>query len=163
MVTKKKNLSVHDPAAVPEGKGAVIGVVVAEWNGEVTRRLAEGAVNTLRRYGVRGEDILLYHVPGSFELTLGAQWVAEHHEPDAVICIGCVVRGDTPHFEYISQSVTHGITTLNLEYGIPFVFGVLTVDTMEQAFDRAGGKHGNKGDEAAITALKMIALGKELS
>lgn len=141
----------------------MIAIVVSEWNGEVTQRLAEGAVDTLKKYGVREEDIHVRHVPGSFELTLGAQWMAESLDPDAVICIGCVVRGETPHFEYISQSVTQGITTLNLEYSIPFIFGVLTTDTMQQALDRAGGKHGNKGDEAAVTALKMIALGKELS
>jgi 6,7-dimethyl-8-ribityllumazine synthase len=110
---------------------------------------------------VKEDHLIVKHVPGSFELTLGAQFLAEYTEVDAIICIGCVIRGETSHFDYICQSVTHGITELNLEYGIPFIFGVLTTENHEQAFDRAGGKHGNKGDEAAVTALKMVALQEE--
>jgi 6,7-dimethyl-8-ribityllumazine synthase len=94
---------------------------------------------------------------GSFELTLGAQFLAEYDDLDAVICLGCVIQGETPHFTYICQGVTQGITQLNLEYNIPFIFGVLTTNTQQQAIDRAGGKHGNKGDEAAVTAIKMAA------
>jgi 6,7-dimethyl-8-ribityllumazine synthase len=159
---KKKNLSDYDAAAVPSGAGATVGVVVSEWNAGVTEALARGAVDTLRRFGVEEKDILVRHVPGSFELTMGAQWMAEYSGVDAVICIGCVVQGETPHFNYICESVTHGITELNMKYNIPFIFGLLTVNTLEQALDRAGGKHGNKGEEAAVTALKMIALKRDL-
>ncbi len=159
---KKKNLSDHDPASVPSGEGTSVGIVVSEWNAEITEALARGAVDTLRRYGVEEKDILLKHVPGSFELTMGAQWMAEYSGVEAVICLGCVIQGETPHFRYICESVTHGITELNMKYNIPFVFGVLTVDNMDQALDRAGGRHGNKGEEAAVTALKMIALKRDL-
>ncbi len=159
---KKKNLSDYDPDAVPSGEGMKVGIVVSEWNDAVTGVLAEGAVETLRKYGVREEDILVERVPGSFELTLGAQWMAEYSDVDGVICIGCVIQGETPHFTYICQGVTAGITQLNIKYDIPFVFGVLTTSTMQQALDRAGGKHGNKGVEAAVTALKMIALKRNL-
>jgi 6,7-dimethyl-8-ribityllumazine synthase len=159
---KKKNLSDYDPASVPSGEGAAVGIVVSEWNGEVTEALAQGALDTLQRFGVEKKDILLKRVPGSFELTMGGQWMAEYSGVDAVICIGCVVQGETPHFNYICESVAYGITRLNMKYNIPFVFGVLTVNTLQQALDRAGGRHGNKGEEAAVTALKMIALKKDL-
>lgn len=158
MATALHNLSDYDPRKVPSGKGMRIGIVVAEWNREITFRLAEGAVNTLMEHGVAEEDIYLHHVPGSFELTKAAEWLAQSKRADAVICIGCVIRGETPHFDYICQSVTHGITELNLRHPIPFIFGVLTTETLEQAHDRAGGKHGNKGVEAAITAIKMADL-----
>ena len=104
------------------------------------------------------DDIIVRHVPGTFELTLGAQWMAEYEDLDGVICLGCVIQGETPHFTYICQGVTQGITQLNLDYNIPFIFGVLTTLDLRQALDRAGGKHGNKGDEAAVTAIKMAAL-----
>ncbi len=159
---KKKNLSDYDPAAVPSGEGISIGIVVSEWNGKITEALARGAVDTLKKFGVEEKDILLKHVPGSFELTMGAQWMAEYSGVDAVICLGCVIQGETPHFRYICESVTHGITELNMKYNIPFVFGVLTVDNMDQALARAGGRYGNKGEEAAVTALKMVALKRDL-
>jgi len=101
-------------------------------------------------------------VPGSFELTIGAQLLAESYDVDAIICLGCVIQGETPHFTYICQSVTYGITKLNLDYGIPFIFGVLTTLNHDQALERSGGKHGNKGDEAAVTAIKMVALDREM-
>jgi 6,7-dimethyl-8-ribityllumazine synthase len=100
-------------------------------------------------------------VPGSFELTLGAQFLAEYDDLDAVLCLGCVIQGETPHFTYICQGVTQGITQLNMEYNLPFIFGVLTTLNQQQAIDRAGGKLGNKGDEAAITAIKMAALQRD--
>ena len=155
---KKKNLSDFDDTAIPSGEGMKIGIVVSEWNNTTTDVLAEGAVKTLRNDGVRKEDILMEHVPGSFELTLGAQWMAEYSNVDGVICLGCVIQGETPHFTYICQGVTQGITQLNIKYNIPFIFGVLTTSNMQQALDRAGGKHGNKGVEAAVTVLKMIDL-----
>ncbi|NLI24815.1 MAG: 6,7-dimethyl-8-ribityllumazine synthase [Bacteroidales bacterium] len=162
MATAGKNLSDFGTGPLPEAKGYRFGIVVAEWNQEVTGKLLEGAVNTLIRCGASKEDIQVIHVPGSFELPLGAAWLADAGKADAVICLGCVIQGETPHFTYICQGVTQGITELNLRYKIPFVFGVLTTLNLRQALDRAGGKHGNKGDEAAITALKMLAVKKNL-
>jgi 6,7-dimethyl-8-ribityllumazine synthase len=124
--------------------------------------LLYGAVNTLKKHGASDNNIVVKHVPGSFELTLGGQFLAEYDDLDAIICLGCVIQGETPHFTYICQSVSYGITKLNLEYNIPFIFGVLTTLNIEQARDRAGGKLGNKGDEAAVTAIKMAALQREI-
>jgi len=156
MATAYQNLSSYNPETVPDASEMKIGIVVAEWNPTITEALLEGACNTLEKHGVVAENILVARVPGTFELTFGAREVAESTEVDAVIVLGCVVRGDTPHFDYVCQGVTAGVTRLNLLFGIPFIFGVLTTDTMQQALDRAGGIHGNKGDEAAITAIKMI-------
>jgi len=158
MASSLKNLSEHDPATIPDGTGKKIGVVVSEWNEEITAALLEGTLNTLESHGVSRDDISIRTVPGSFELPYGARVVAEQFAPHAVICIGCVIRGETSHFDYICQGVTHGIMELNLDYDIPFIFGVLTTESRQQAVDRAGGKHGNKGVEAAVTALKMVAL-----
>lgn len=156
------NLSEYDPSLVPDAKKMRFGIVVADWNHEVTWKLLEGATNTLKKHGATPGNIVIKHVPGSFELTLGAQFMSEYDDLDAVICLGCVIQGETPHFTYICQSVTQGITQLNLEYNIPFIFGVLTTENLEQALSRAGGKHGNKGDEAAVTAIKMAALQFEM-
>lgn len=155
MATAYQNLSAYDPASVPDASGMRVAIVCAEWNGNVTESLLKGACDALEKHGVKSEDIYLARVPGTFELTFGAQQMAETYEPDAVIVLGCVVRGDTPHFDYVCQGVTMGITKLNTLFGIPFIFGVLTTDTMQQALDRAGGIHGNKGVEAAVTAIKM--------
>lgn len=160
MVTK--NLSAYDPENVPDSTDMRFGIVVSDWNKDVTWSLLEGTVTTLRKHGATVDNIVVKHVPGSFELTLGAQLLAEYDDLDAVICLGCVIQGETPHFTFICQGVTQGITQLNLEYNIPFVFGVLTTLTLEQAKERAGGKHGNKGDEAAITAIKMAALQRDM-
>jgi 6,7-dimethyl-8-ribityllumazine synthase len=138
------------------------GIVVADWNSEVTYSLLDGAVKTLKRHGVADDEIIVRHVPGTFEITLGAQWMAEYEDLDGVICLGCVIQGETPHFTYICEGVTQGVTQLNLEYNIPFIFGVLTTLDLQQALDRAGGKHGNKGDEAAVTAIKMAALQRQM-
>jgi 6,7-dimethyl-8-ribityllumazine synthase len=153
-----RDLSDYDPSQDADASGMRFGIVVADWNREVTGALLEGAVNTLRRHGVNDDDIVTRHVPGTFELTLGAQWLAEYDDLDGVICLGCVIQGETPHFTYICQGVTQGITQLNLDYNIPFIFGVLTTLTLKQALERAGGIHGNKGDEAALTAIHMAAL-----
>jgi 6,7-dimethyl-8-ribityllumazine synthase len=155
------NLSAYDPELVPDASEMRFGIVVSDWNMEITWSLLDGAVKTLIKHGVTDKNIVVKHVPGSFELTLGAQFLAEYDDLDAVICLGCVIRGETPHFEYICQGVTHGITQLNLEYNLPFIFGVLTTNTRQQAVERAGGKLGNKGDEAAVTAIKMAALQRE--
>jgi 6,7-dimethyl-8-ribityllumazine synthase len=155
------NLSAYDPELVPDAHEMRFGIVVSDWNKEVTWSLLDGAVKTLKKHGVTDNNLVIKHVPGSFELTLGAQFLAEYDDLDAVICLGCVIQGETPHFKYICQGVTQGITQLNLEYNLPFIFGVLTTSTQQQAIDRSGGKHGNKGDEAAVTAIKMAALQRE--
>ncbi len=162
MATSLKNLSDYNPDDIPSAHNYSFGIVVAEWNREITDKLTEAAVSTLLKHNVEEENILLKHVPGSFELSLGAQYFAEYTSLDAVICIGCVIQGETRHFDYICDSVTRGITDLNLKYNKPFIFGVLTTNNQKQAKERAGGKHGNKGDEAAITAIKMVSLKIEM-
>lgn len=156
------NLSKQANQEVPNAAGMKIGIVYAEWNPEVTISLKNGAIATLIKYGVNLEDIYVEEVPGTFELTLGGQLMAENRDVDAVILLGCVIQGETRHFDFICQGVTYGITKLNLEYGIPFIFGVLTTENQQQALARAGGKLGNKGDEAAYTAIKMVNLSRRL-
>lgn len=163
MATILKNLSDYDSAKVPSGKGKRFAIVVAEWNEQVTFALREGAVSSLKKHGVHDKDIEIHHVPGTFELTLGAQWAGDDEDIDAIICIGCVIKGETPHFDFICQGVTYGITELNISLSKPVIFAVLTTNTLEQAIDRSGGVHGNKGDEAAITALKMLGLRDKLN
>jgi len=156
-----KNLSAYDPEIVPDAKDMRFGIVVSDWNKEITWSLLDGTVKTLKKHGAIDNNIVVKHVPGSFELTLGAQLLAEYDDLDAVICLGCVIQGETPHFTYICQGVTQGITQLNMEYNLPFIFGVLTTLNQQQAVDRAGGRLGNKGDEAAVTAIKMANLQRE--
>ncbi|MHA7109073.1 6,7-dimethyl-8-ribityllumazine synthase [Sunxiuqinia elliptica] len=157
-----KNLSAYDIDSVPSAKGYKFGLVVAEWNYEITGALAQGAIDTLSKHGTTEEDIQVKHVPGTFELPLGGQFFAEYTDVDAIILIGCVIQGDTRHFDFICDGVTQGTTDLNLKYNKPFIFGVLTTNNEQQALDRAGGKLGNKGDEAAVTAIKMVALQNEM-
>lgn len=147
---------------VPGAQGMKFGIVVSEWNREITLPLLEAAEMTLKECGTDPEDILVKWVPGSFELPLGAQFILENTDVDAVICLGCVIQGETRHFDFICQGVTQGIMNLNLEYNMPVIFGVLTTGNLEQAKDRAGGKLGNKGEEAAHTAIKMVALHEDL-
>lgn len=161
MATSLKNLSVVE-GKVPLAEGMKFAVVVSVWNSAITEALTKGAVEALCQYGVSEDDIIVKSVPGTFELTLGAQIIAENTDVDAVICLGCVIRGETPHFDYICQGVTQGITHLNMAYNMPFIFGVLTTENMEQAEARAGGIHGNKGTEAAVTAIRMVALQQEM-
>jgi 6,7-dimethyl-8-ribityllumazine synthase len=156
-----KNLSAYDPESVPDASKMRFGIVVSDWNKVVTWAMLEGAIKTLEKHGVTDNNIVVKHVPGSFELTLGAQFLAEYDDLDAIICLGCVIQGETPHFTFICQGVTQGITQLNMEYNLPFIFGVLTTLNQQQAIDRAGGKLGNKGDEAAVTAIKMAALQRD--
>jgi 6,7-dimethyl-8-ribityllumazine synthase len=131
-------------------------IVVVEWNEDIIEALYDGAYQALRKLGVKKSGILRKNVPGTFELTLGALWMAEEKNIDAVICIGCVIQGDTPHFDYICQGVTYGITEVNIKTKKPVIFGVLTTLNKKQALERAGGKLGNKGEEAAVTAVKML-------
>ena len=155
MATSLKNLSEYNPDSVPNASELSIGIVVAEWNMDVNTKLLQGAVETLQKHGVLEKNIIINYVPGSFALPYGARVMAENYDVDAIIVIGTVIQGETPHFTYICQSVSYGVTELNLSYDLPFIFGLLTVNTKEQAMDRAGGKYGNKGVEAAITAIKM--------
>ena len=155
-----KDLSQYDINSVPSAENMRFGVVVAEWNFEVTSALANGAVETLKKHGANNNNISLKYVPGTFELPLGAQFFAELENVDAIILLGCVIQGETRHFDYICEAVSQGTKDLNLKYNKPFIFGVLTTDNQQQAIDRAGGKHGNKGDEAAVTAIKMVELRK---
>ena len=152
MSTVLKNLS-ETKGEIPSGKNRKFVICVSEWNGEITSVLLSAAEETLEKHGA--QTIIVSAVPGCFELPLAAQKMIERHKPDAVICLGCVIRGETPHFDYVCQAAAQGISEVGLKTGIPVVFGVLTVNTVEQARDRAGGKYGNKGVEAAYTALKM--------
>jgi 6,7-dimethyl-8-ribityllumazine synthase len=158
VASSKKNLNTHSGANITSLSGKKIAVVVSEWNSEITDALYAGALDTLLDKGIGKENIIKKLVPGSFELTLGAQWMAQREEIDAVICLGCVIQGDTRHFDFICQSVAQGLTNVSLKYNKPIIFGVLTPDNHQQALDRAGGKYGNKGNEAAITAIKMLGF-----
>lgn len=162
MATRLKGLSNIDDKDVPDARDMKFGVVVSQWNQEITDSLRDAAYKTLTEHGARKKNITVIQVPGSFELTLGAQLLAETEDYDAIICLGCVIQGETRHFDFICQSVTQGMTELNLKFGIPFVFGVLTTASQEQARERAGGKYGNKGDEAAVTAIQMVALKRRI-
>ena len=162
MATKNHNLSDYDINSVPDAKGMRVGIVVSEWNDNITGALLDGAKTTLKRHGVADSDIRVETVPGSFELVMGAQLI-EKTDVDAVIAIGCVIRGDTPHFDYISEGTTYGLARLNATQSKPVIYGLITTNNMQQALDRCGGKMGNKGDECAVAAIKMIALSRKLS
>ncbi len=156
MATAYHNLSDYDPTSVPDASAMRFGIVVSEWNLNITGALLEGAVNTLKKHGAQEENILVQAVPGSFELTFGAAQMIKSGKVDAVIALGCVVRGDTPHFDYVCAGTTQGIAHLNATTDTPVIYGLITTNDMQQAEDRAGGKLGNKGDECAITAIKML-------
>jgi 6,7-dimethyl-8-ribityllumazine synthase len=158
MSSQLKNLSVTTLQPHPSFKNFTIGIVVAEWNTEITQALLTGAVDHLLKMGMEEKHIIVHSVPGSFELSLGAQYMAEKNNIDAVITLGCVIQGETRHFDFICDAVAHGVTNVSLKFNKPVIFGVLTPDNQQQAIDRAGGKHGNKGVEAAETALKMLVL-----
>lgn len=158
MATELKNLSSYDPTKVASGKGRRVGIVYAEWNDEITYALRDGAVKTLIENGVEENDITLASVPGSFELIFGASQMVKSGNYDAVIAIGCVIRGDTPHFDYICEGVTAGLSRLNAKYDVPVIFGLITTNNLLQAQERSGGRLGNKGDECAVTALQMMSL-----
>ena len=162
MATINHNLSEYDSNSVPNASEMRFGIVVSEWNHLITGNLLKGAVNTLKKHDVKDENLFIESVPGSFELSFGAKCLAESNDLDAVILLGCVIRGDTPHFDYVCEGVTQGCVALNMKYNIPFIFGLLTTDNKKQAEERAGGIHGNKGDEAAITAIKMASMVRRL-
>lgn len=156
MASAQKNLSDYSSQNLGNISNKRFAIVVAEWNQEITEKLLNGAFQTLLQEGAKEENIFIKTVPGSFELCLGAQWMAQDSKIDAVICLGCIIQGETRHFDFIAQAVAQGLCDIGLKYNKPVIFGVLTPDNQEQALDRAGGKHGNKGDEAAATAIKMI-------
>ena len=157
MATVHKNLSNFDASSVPSGKKKTFYLIVSEWNESITEALYEEAVAVLKSFDVAPQNIIRWSVPGSFELIYGAK-KAQAQKPDAVIAIGSVIQGETPHFDFICQAVAQGIKDLNVQSDPPVIFCVLTDLTLQQAQDRSGGKHGNKGSEAAIAALKMAAL-----
>jgi len=158
MATSRKNLSDQNAQNLTNVSEKKFGIVVAQWNDEITESLFSGALDTLIKFGASKDNIIRKNVPGSYELSLGAQWMAQEEEIDAVICLGCVIQGETPHFNFICHSVAQGLKDVALKYNKTVVFGILTVNTFKQALERAGGKHGNKGDEAAMTALKMLGF-----
>mgnify|MGYP003623261873 CR=1 FL=1 len=156
MATAYHNLSEYNIDSVPNAEEMRFGIVVSEWNDNITGALLDGAIKTLKKHGAKDENILVKTVPGSFELTFGANQIMENCDVNAVIILGCVVKGDTPHFDYGCMGVTQGITHLNVTGDIPVIFGLITTNDMQQAIDRSGGKHGNKGDESAVTAIKIV-------
>lgn len=162
MATKYHNLSDYDFNAVPDASDMRFGIVCSEWNSNITFNLLRGAQDTLKRHGVKEENILVQMVPGSFELTFGSQQMMKSGRVDAVIALGCVVRGDTPHFDYVCAGTTQGLAQLNTTGDIPVIYGLITTNNMEQAEDRCGGKLGNKGDECAVCAIKMIDFARQL-
>ena len=150
-----RNLSEYNSAQVPDASNMCFGIVVAEWNPEVTGALLDGCVGTLEKHGAIPENIHVKTVPGSFELIYGAHQMSLNDGYDAIIILGCVIRGETAHFDYICQGVTQGIARLNATGSIPVIYGLLTTNDLQQAKDRSGGRLGNKGDECAIDAIKM--------
>ncbi len=160
MATANTNLSNYDKTKLINAKGLKFGVVVSEWNENITEGLYNGVLETLIDCGALQEDIIRWNVPGSFELVYGAKKMLKTFDLDAIIVIGCVIKGETMHFEYVCEGVTHGIKDLNVLYDTPVIFCLLTDNNIQQSIDRSGGKHGNKGIEAAVAALKTIALGK---
>lgn len=158
MATSLKNLSAFDKDTIPNSADFRIGIVVSEWNDHITSKLLEGAIDTLIDAGVPEKNLLIHQVPGAFELPLGAQWLANQDQVDGIIAIGVVIQGETRHFDFVCSGTTQGIMEVNLKFNKPVSFCLLTDNTEQQSIDRAGGKHGNKGVEAAVTVLKMLNL-----
>jgi 6,7-dimethyl-8-ribityllumazine synthase len=164
MASALKNLSQYDENSIPSAKEMSYGIVVADWNAHITHKLYEGCYETLIKHGAEADNIHVVQVPGTFELPAAARMLAQRHSSiDAVICIGCVIKGETQHDEYINMSVANALQNLSIASGRPFIFGVLTPNNEAQALDRAGGKHGNKGVEAAVTAIRMSKIREDLS
>ena len=162
MATQLKNLSDFSGTTIPSAAPFSFAIIAAEWNAEVTLALYNGAYHALVDNGALPENTQSYWVPGSFELTSAADMVLNTTSADAVICLGCVIQGETRHFDFICNAVANGLSNVAVKYTKPVIFGVLTQDNQQQAVDRAGGKHGNKGVEAGVTAIKMAQLGKTL-
>ena len=160
MATINNNLSDINKESLPDSSNMKIGIVVSQWNNKITDGLYNGAFTTLIESGVSENNIEKIEVPGSFELIFGAKLLSRK-DVDAIICLGSVIQGETKHFDYVCQAVSNGIKDLNISLNIPVIFGVLTDNTMEQAVNISGGKHGNKGVEAAVTAIKMVHLNQQ--
>ncbi|MFD0861340.1 6,7-dimethyl-8-ribityllumazine synthase [Sungkyunkwania multivorans] len=158
MATSNKNLSEYDKATIPNAKDFRFGIVVSEWNETITEGLFKGAEEALLENGTLAENIIRWDVPGSFELTYGCKRMIQTQKVDAIIAIGSVIQGETKHFDFVCGATAQGIKDLNVLHNVPVIFCVLTDNNMQQAIDRSGGKHGNKGTEAAIAAIKMAAL-----
>ncbi|WP_439880882.1 6,7-dimethyl-8-ribityllumazine synthase [Pontibacter sp. MBLB2868] len=158
MATSLKNLNDYKKDSFKDMSEKTFGIAVAEWHDDITSVLCKGAVDTLLEHGAKKENIYINAVPGSFELTLGAQYLAMQEEIDAVICIGVVIKGDTKHDDYINHAVANGLTNVALKFNKPVAFGLVTTNNMEQALERAGGKHGNKGVEAAAAVIGMLSF-----
>ena len=158
MAASNKNLSVYDKKTIPNAKALRFGIVVSEWNSKITEDLFKGAETALLDCGVKQGNILRWNVPGSFELIFGCKKIIQQNNPDAVIAIGSVIRGETKHFDFVCSATAQGIKDLNVSTDTPVIFCVLTDDNLQQAKDRSGGKYGNKGTEAAIAAIKMALL-----
>ncbi|WP_116108992.1 6,7-dimethyl-8-ribityllumazine synthase [Lewinella sp. IMCC34191] len=158
MASAHKNLSSYDESSLPDAAPMRFGIVVADWNADITHALYAGCFETLQKHGATEDKIHTVQVPGTFELPAAARMLAGREKLDAVICLGCVIKGETKHDEYINNAVSQGLVNLSIATGQPFIFGVLTPNSQEQALDRAGGKHGNKGVEAAVTAIRMAEL-----
>jgi 6,7-dimethyl-8-ribityllumazine synthase len=162
MASALKNLSQYDEQNMPDASAMHFGLVVADWNAHITHALYEGCFDTLIKHGVTPENIFTVQVPGAFELPSAARYLLGAHKLDAVVALGCVIQGETRHNDYINQAVATGLVQLGMASGIPCIFGVLTPNNEQQALDRAGGIHGNKGVEAAVTAIRMAAVKKSL-
>lgn len=162
MATENKNLSAYDKNNLPNAEAYRFGIVVSQWNNHITHNLQKGAIDALIDLGAKEENISSFEVPGSFELIYGASQLCKKGNFDAVIVIGSVIRGETAHFDYVCQGVTQGIKDLNVQQEIPVIFCVLTDDTEQQSIDRSGGKHGNKGTEAGVTAVIMAEFKKNI-
>ena len=160
MASALKNLSSYEEQEMPDGSTYSIGIIVSDYHHDITHALYDGAFETLTKHGVKEENIHTLQVPGAFELPAGARLLSGKHKLDAVICLGCVIKGDTPHNDYINQSVALALQQMTVASGRPYIFGLLTPNTHEQALERAGGKHGNKGIECAVAALRMAHLNK---
>lgn len=158
MATNLKSLSDFSHIDVPSAKAYRFGIIVSQWNANVTGALYEGAYLALLKHGAEEENIQTIKVPGSFELISGADILLANKNLDAVICLGCVIQGETPHFTFICDAVANGVANVSIKHNKPVIFGVLTTDNLQQALDRAGGKHGNKGEEAAVTAIMMAGI-----
>lgn len=163
MATALRNLSEYNKDFVPNGADFKIGIVVSEWNDSITLNLLKGAKEALLENGVKEENIIVRFVPGAFELPLGAQYFFEYTKVDGVVAIGCVIQGETRHFDFVCEGATQGIKKVTLNYNKPVSFCLLTDNTEQQSIDRAGGKHGNKGIECAIACMKMIGLQRSFS
>lgn len=163
MATENKNLSLYNKEEIPNGADFKIGIVVSEWNYDITGSLLKGAKAALLDNGVKEKNIIIKHVPGAFELPLGCQFMLEADDDlDGIVAIGCVIQGETKHFDFVCQGATQGIMRVNMEYNTPVSFCLLTDNTKQQSIDRSGGKHGNKGTECAVACLKMIGIQEDL-